>query len=160
MPGDKRVGGGGELAQAVRTFGDQVDLGVAADLADGGPAVGVGVEVGDPGVAAGVRLALAEHLARLVEGDDNSIANLGIAVDTAVSMGAKFVSNSYGILGEDSSETSFDQYYTHPGVAVVASTGDTGNLTNWPATNPNVTAAGGTTLTKDTSVPRGWTETA
>jgi len=96
----------------------------------------------------------------LVEGDDNSIANLGIAVNTAVSMGAKFVSNSYGILGEDPSETSFDQYYTHPGVAVVASTGDTGNLTNWPATNPNVTAAGGTTLTKDTSVPRGWTETA
>ena len=96
----------------------------------------------------------------LVEGDDNSIANLGIAENTAVSMGAKFVSNSYGILGEDPSETSFDQYYTHPGVAVVASTGDTGNLTNWPATNPNVTAAGGTTLTKDTSVPRGWTETA
>ncbi len=82
----------------------------------------------------------------LVEGNDNSIANLGIAEDTAVSLGAKFVSNSYGILGEDPSELSFDQYYTHPGVAVVASTGDTGNLTNWPATNPNVTAAGGTTL--------------
>ena len=37
-----------------------------------------------------------------MEGNDNSIANLGIAEDTAVSLGAKFVSNSYGILGEDS----------------------------------------------------------
>ena len=96
----------------------------------------------------------------LVEGNDNSIANLGIAEDTAVSLGAKFVSNSYGILGEDPSETSFDQYYNHQGVAVVASTGDFGNVTNWPATSPYVTGAGGTTLTKDTSVPRGWDETA
>src|SRR5215469_2300229 len=96
----------------------------------------------------------------LVEGDDNSIQNLGIAEDTAVSLGAKFVSNSYGILGEDPSETGFDQYYNHAGVAVVASTGDLGNVTNWPATSPFVTGAGGTTLTKDTSVPRGWIETA
>jgi N-acetylneuraminic acid mutarotase len=96
----------------------------------------------------------------LVEGNDNSLTSLGIAENTAVSMGAKFVSNSYGVPGEDPSELNFDQYYTHPGVAIVASTGDTGNLTNWPATNPGVTGAGGTTLTKDTSVPRGWTETA
>lgn len=96
----------------------------------------------------------------LVEGNDNSIPNLGVAEDTAVSLGAKFVSNSYGILGEDPSETSYDQYYNHPGVAVVASTGDFGNVTNWPATSPYVTGAGGTTLTKDTSVPRGWDETA
>jgi N-acetylneuraminic acid mutarotase len=96
----------------------------------------------------------------LVEGNDNSIQNLGIAEDTAVSLGAKFVSNSYGILGEDPSETGFDQYYNHAGVAVVASTGDLGNVTNWPATSPYVTGAGGTTLTKDTSVPRGWDETA
>ena len=96
----------------------------------------------------------------LVQGDDNSLANLGIAENTSVSLGAKFVSNSYGVPGEDPSELQFDQYYTHPGVAVVAATGDTGNLTNWPATNPKVTGAGGTTLTKNTSVPRGWTETA
>ena len=44
----------------------------------------------------------------LVEGDDNSIANLGIAENTAVSMGAKFVSNSYGVLGEDPFELQFD----------------------------------------------------
>jgi N-acetylneuraminic acid mutarotase len=97
----------------------------------------------------------------LVQGNDNSIANLGVAEDTAVSLGAKFVSNSYGIKGEDSSETSLDPYYNHPGVAVVAASGDSGGpVTSWPATSPDVTGAGGTTLAKDTSVPRGWTETA
>ena len=95
----------------------------------------------------------------LVQGDDNSLDNLGIAVDTAVSMGAKFVSNSYGVPGEAPDELGFDHYYDHPGVAVTASTGDAGNVTNWPATNPNVVAVGGTTLTSDSS-PRGWSESA
>lgn len=95
----------------------------------------------------------------LVEGNDNSLDNLGIAVDTAVSLGAKFVSNSYGVPGEGSDETTYDHYYTHPGVAVTASTGDAGDVTNWPATNPNVVAIGGTHLTTDSS-PRGWHESA
>ena len=95
----------------------------------------------------------------LVQGDDNSLDNLGIAVDTAVSLGAKFVSNSYGVPGEDPGETDFDHYYDHPGVAVTASTGDIGNVTNWPASSPKVVAVGGTTLTSDSS-PRGWTESA
>ena len=55
--------------------------------------------------------------------------------------------------------SAFDHYYDHPGVAVTASTGDFGNVTNWPASNPNVVAVGGTTLTSDSS-PRGWTESA
>ncbi|HET8662828.1 MAG TPA: carboxypeptidase regulatory-like domain-containing protein [Nocardioides sp.] len=95
----------------------------------------------------------------LVQGDDNSLDNLGIAVDTAVAMGAKFVSNSYGVPGEDPSELDFDHYYDHPGVAVTASTGDAGNVTNWPATSDKVVAVGGTTLTSDSS-ERGWNETA
>jgi len=53
VPGDERVGDGREPAQAGCSLGDQVDLRVAADLADGRPAVRVGVEVGDPGIAAG-----------------------------------------------------------------------------------------------------------
>jgi hypothetical protein len=73
----------------------------------------------------------------MVQGTDNSLDNLGIAADTAVSMGAKFVSNSYGVPGEDSSELGFDHHYDHPGEAVTASTGDAGNVTNWPATSPN-----------------------
>ena len=95
----------------------------------------------------------------LVQGTDNSLDSLGIAVDTAVSLGAKFVSNSYGVAGEASDELGFDHYYTHAGVAVTASTGDAGDVTNWPATNPNVVGVGGTTLTADSST-RGWHESA
>lgn len=84
----------------------------------------------------------------LVEGTDNSLQNLGLAENEAVTLGAKFVSNSYGVLGETSTETQYDQYYNHPGVAVDAATGDSGNVTNWPATNPNVAGIGGTTLTQ------------
>ena len=75
-----------------------------------------------------------------------------------MSLGAKFVSNSYGVPGEDPSEGSYDHYYDHAGVAVVVASGDTGNVTEWPATNPNVVAVGGTRLTKDGTVARGWTE--
>ncbi len=69
------------------------------------------------------------------------------------------MSNSYGVAGEASDELGFDHYYTHAGVAVTASTGDAGDVTNWPATNPNVVGVGGTTLTADSST-RGWHESA
>ena len=96
----------------------------------------------------------------LVESNDNSIQNLGTAVDEAVTLGAKYVSNSYGG-SEDPSETTWDsQYYQHPGVAVTASSGDFGFGPQYPAASQYVTAVGGTTLTQDSSVPRGWTETA
>src|SRR5262249_37534715 len=95
----------------------------------------------------------------LVEGNDSSLDSLGIAVDTAVRMGAKAVSNSYGVLGEAAVELTYDHYYTHPRVATTAPTGAGGDLTNWPAPNPNVVGVGGTTLPADTS-PRGWHESA
>jgi hypothetical protein len=96
----------------------------------------------------------------LVQATDNDMDSLGAAVNTAVRLGAKYVSNSYGLLGESSVESSYDHYYDHAGVAVVAATGDSGNITNYPASSPNVTAVGGTTLNRDASVARGWTETA
>ena len=96
----------------------------------------------------------------LVESNDNSIQNLGTAVDEAVTLGAKYVSNSYGG-SEDPSETTWDsQFYQHAGVAVTASSGDFGFGPQYPAASQYVTAVGGTTLTQDSSVPRGWTETA
>ncbi|MFJ9379558.1 carboxypeptidase regulatory-like domain-containing protein [Streptomyces sp. NPDC101455] len=96
----------------------------------------------------------------LVQGDSASLDDLGTAVDTAVRLGAKYVSNSYGLPNENSSQTAYDHHYDHPGVAVVASTGDTGHVQNWPATNPNVVAAGGTRLTRAVDTERGWTESA
>ena len=51
----------------------------------------------------------------LVEATSPTTANLGISVNRAVTMGAKFVSNSYGG-PEDGSENSSDaSYFNHPG---------------------------------------------
>ncbi|MGA3058028.1 MAG: S53 family peptidase [Candidatus Limnocylindrales bacterium] len=106
----------------------------------------------------------------LVEADSASIANLGTSVNTAVSLGAIAVSNSYGgpqWVGETAYDTS---YYNHPGVAITASTGDCGyhcsggpgsyyNSVEYPAASPYVIAVGGTRLARDGSA-RGWTESA
>ncbi|MET9360921.1 S53 family peptidase [Streptomyces sp. NPDC006632] len=93
----------------------------------------------------------------LVEAKSASMANLGTAVNTAVSLGAKYVSNSYGG-GESSSDTSYDsQYFNHPGVAITVSSGDGGYGTEYPAASRYVTAVGGTSL-KTASNSRGWTE--
>ena len=94
----------------------------------------------------------------LVEANDNSLANLGASVNTAVALGAKFVSNSYGG-GESSGETTSDtQFYSHAGVAVTASSGDSGFGSQYPAASQFVTAVGGTSLTRS-STARGWSET-
>ncbi|WP_093573586.1 putative Ig domain-containing protein [Amycolatopsis rubida] len=95
----------------------------------------------------------------LVEANQPSMADLGTAVNTAVSMGAKYVSNSYGG-GEDGSEPSSDSsYFHHPGVAITASTGDSGYGISYPASSQYVTAVGGTSLSRNSSA-RGWGETA
>ena len=94
----------------------------------------------------------------LVEASSPTTQNLGTAVNSAVSLGAKFVSNSYGG-GESSSDPSFDtSYYNHPGVAVTASAGDSGFGVEYPAASRYVTAVGGTSL-NTASNSRGWTET-
>jgi hypothetical protein len=87
--------------------------------------------------------------------------DFGTAEDTAVSLGADYVSNSYGFTlnGGEADETAYDHYFDHPGTAITGSAGDSGYGVNWPSASQYVTAVGGTTLTKDTSVPRGWDET-
>jgi subtilase family serine protease len=93
----------------------------------------------------------------LVEASSPTTANLGTAVNTAVAQGAVAVSNSYGG-SESSSETSYDNsYYKHPGVAIVASSGDSGYTREYPAASQYVTAVGGTALTRASNA-RGWTE--
>jgi hypothetical protein len=84
----------------------------------------------------------------LVEANTNSFADLGASVNTAA-MHANEISNSYGG-GEFSSETG-DTSYNHPGIAITASSGDSGFGAQYPAASPWVTAVGGTTLTKSGS---------
>lgn len=99
----------------------------------------------------------------LVEANSASFKSLGTAVDTAVTMGATVVSNSYSgsCSGKKASECG-DKWYNHPGVVVLASAGDSGywgaGVNNVPAGLPEVVAVGGTTLHKGGS-GRGWTET-
>ena len=82
----------------------------------------------------------------VVEANSALISDLGRSVNTAVALGANVVSNSYGS-GEYASETSdASTYYNHPGVAIVASSGDAGYGVQFPAAAPTVTAVGGTSL--------------
>lgn len=94
----------------------------------------------------------------LVEAKSATMANLGTAVNEAVTLGAKYVSNSYGG-SESSSDTSYDtSYFKHTGVAITVSAGDSGYGAEYPAASQYVTSVGGTALTKATSTTRGWTE--
>ncbi|MHB1853720.1 MAG: S53 family peptidase [Acidimicrobiales bacterium] len=97
----------------------------------------------------------------LVEASSASYVDLGKAVNTAVSLGAKVVSNSYGGAEFGSEDTYSTSYYDHPGVAVVASSGDSGYGVEFPAASEYVTAAGGTSLTQTGNTgTRNATETA
>jgi subtilase family serine protease len=96
----------------------------------------------------------------LVEARDNSLLNLGRAVDTAVRLGADVVSNSYGA-DEFSGMHTLAKFYEHPGVPIMAATGDFGfGLPSFPAVLRKTVAVGGTTLVRDRSSSRGWTESA
>ncbi|HEY3501581.1 MAG TPA: S8 family serine peptidase [Actinocatenispora sp.] len=95
----------------------------------------------------------------LVEADSSGMADMAAAVDTAVRLGATVVSNSYGGR-QDGGSARYAASYRHPGVAIVASSGDDGyGQPNTPSAYDSVVAVGGTTLTRaDTA--RGWRETA
>ncbi|MFF1601275.1 S53 family peptidase [Streptomyces mirabilis] len=93
----------------------------------------------------------------LVEATSATMANLGKAVNEAVTLGAKYVSNSYGG-SESSSDTTYDtSYFNHPGVAITVSAGDSGYGAEYPAASKYVTSVGGTALSTSSN-SRGWTE--
>lgn len=91
----------------------------------------------------------------LVEASTASFANLGTAVNTAASMGAQVISNSYGGSESGSSNANYD----HPGHIITASAGDSGTGPQQPASYSTVVAIGGTNLTRASNA-RGWTESA
>jgi subtilase family serine protease len=81
----------------------------------------------------------------LVEANSASLANLATAVNTAASLKANEISNSYG--GSEFSGEASDSAYNHPGIAVTVASGDNGyGSFGYPAASPYVVAVGGTTL--------------
>jgi subtilase family serine protease len=81
----------------------------------------------------------------VVEAKTASFANLGAAVNTAAKQGVVAISNSYG--GGDLPDSTYGSYYNHAGIAITASTGDSGYQgASYPASSTYVTAVGGTTL--------------
>jgi subtilase family serine protease len=122
---------------------------------------------GDPGWATEISLDLDAVSAAcpdchilLVEANSASTADLMAAEDiaTAPSSNAAAVSNSWGG-GEDSSILGADSHFSRSGIAITASSGDSGYGVIWPASSQYVTAVGGTTL-NTASNSRGWNETA
>jgi kumamolisin len=89
----------------------------------------------------------------LVEAANNSFINLLNAVQVAAALvatsGGGEISMSWGG-GEFTQETSLDSIFTVPGIVYFASTGDSPGP-EWPAVSPNVVAAGGTTVSRDTN---------
>jgi len=95
----------------------------------------------------------------LVEANSASEPDLAASVDEAATLGATEVSNSYGF-DESGATVPFAKDYAHPGVAILASSGDEGyGVPETPAAYPSVIAVGATTLTKAANA-RGWTESA
>ena len=75
------------------------------------------------------------------------------AVDTAIASGAEAVSMSFGFPNDNSPEArAIDRQLIHPGVAVMAASGDAGyglaDQITWPSDLPWVTSVGGVTLTQ------------
>ena len=96
----------------------------------------------------------------LVEAQSNSSDDILMAIDFARNIpGVSVVSLSLGHL-EQPYDAAFDNFLTTPkghiggggipgGVTFVASSGDNGNVTSWPAVSKNALGVGGTTLTVD-----------
>jgi hypothetical protein len=95
----------------------------------------------------------------LVEANDNTYDNLGAAENTAATLGATEISNSFG--GPEAGfSPSVLAAFNHPGVVITASTGDDGwygwdnanygygadDAASFPASDPDVVAVGGTKL--------------
>lgn len=89
----------------------------------------------------------------LIEGGNcgGVVCGLEKAEATAVNLGATILSNSWGCssfnYGENCGDSNFPNYFNTPGIAYLASSGDSGYPEiEWPAALANVLAVGGTQL--------------
>jgi subtilase family serine protease len=106
-----------------------------------------------------VSAACADCKIDLVEASTADNPPMFAAEDTAAKLpGVVAVSNSWGG-PEAPTDTTDDAHFNHHGVAITASSGDSGYGVLWPASSPYVTAVGGTSLKKAAN-SRGWSETA
>jgi subtilase family serine protease len=81
----------------------------------------------------------------VVQANSSNLVDLGAAVDTASNLGVVAISNSYG--GGDLPDSTYGGPYNHKGIAITASTGDSGYKGgSFPASSSYVTAVGGTSL--------------
>ena len=96
----------------------------------------------------------------LVEANQPSDGSLGRAERAAIAAHATVTNHSFGRIELTGTDTQAG-LYDHPGVTAVASTGDFGyQPASFPASSPAVVAVGGTSLSRSTTAPRGWTEQA
>ena len=101
----------------------------------------------------------------VVQATDNPGDGLYVGQNSAATLGATVISNSWG--GPEQPNTSLageEPYFDHAGIATFVSAGDdgyddAGQGPDYPGTSAYVIAVGGTHLVKDTST-RGYTETA
>jgi len=104
----------------------------------------------------------------LVEAEKpNDLKSVGEAVDQAVALGATVVSLSLG-MQEPAGASSYNKYFTHPGIPITAGAGDEGyenflepqstGYPSYPASAPSVIAVGATELRQEKKTPRGWTD--
>lgn len=91
----------------------------------------------------------------LVEANSASLADLAAAVNEAAALGAHVISNSYG--GGETGSATYANAYNHSGVAITASSGDSGYGVSFPASANTVIAVGGTSLSRAAN-SRGWSE--
>ncbi len=96
----------------------------------------------------------------LVQANTARIEDLAAAENTAAHHpGVVAISNSYGL--SNVTDRDYAAAFTHPDIAITAATGDGGYQDPYfPASSQHVAAVGGTTLTRDVTAQRGWTETA
>jgi len=91
----------------------------------------------------------------IVEAASSTFGSLGTAVNTAVSLGATVISNSYG----GSEFAASDLHYDHSGIVILASAGDDGygEGSTQPCSFASVVCTGGTSL-QPADNARGYTE--
>jgi subtilase family serine protease len=100
----------------------------------------------------------------LVEAGGQDLDSLASGVNLAATYNPASISASWGVVEGNGNAPNIDPdaqaAFNHPGIAITASTGDIAGQVQFPASSPFVTAVGGTTLTQDSTKPRGWSESA